>query len=42
MGDTEAAKAEVAKRDEEKLKIGIPGLDWSHEDKNEFDRKVLL
>ena len=40
MGDTDAAVAEIAKREEEKSKSGIPGLDWSYEEKNEFERKV--
>ena len=40
MGDTDAAVADVAKREEEQQKSGIPGLDWSFEEKNEFERKV--
>jgi len=40
MGDTDAAVADVAKREEEQQKTGIPGLDWSFEEKNEFERKV--
>ncbi|CAK8698355.1 pre-mRNA 3' end processing protein WDR33-like [Clavelina lepadiformis] len=41
MGDTDAAAAEIAKRDAERTKSGIPGLDWSFEEKNEFDRKII-
>lgn len=40
MGDADVAAAEIAKREEEKQKSGIPGLDWSYEEKNEFERKV--
>lgn len=38
MGDADVAEAEVAKRDQEEQKYGIPGLDWSYEEKNEFER----
>lgn len=41
MGDADVAAAEIAKRDEEEQRLGIPGLDWSYEEKNEFERKVL-
>nr|XP_002129198.1 pre-mRNA 3' end processing protein WDR33 [Ciona intestinalis] len=43
MGEVDAVVADVAKRDEEaQQKVGIPGLDWSFEEKNEFDRKNLI
>lgn len=42
MGDAVAAAADVAKREEEELKVGIPGLDWSFEEKSEFQRKVSI
>lgn len=42
MGDAAAAVADVAKREEEQMKSGIPGLDWSYEEKNEFERKVRV
>lgn len=40
MGDADVAEAEVAKREQEEQKYGIPGLDWSYEEKNEFERKI--
>nr|XP_039250816.1 pre-mRNA 3' end processing protein WDR33-like [Styela clava] len=40
MGDADVAAADIAKRDEEEQKSGIPGLDWSYEEKNEFERKL--
>nr|CAB3267694.1 pre-mRNA 3' end processing protein WDR33 [Phallusia mammillata] len=42
MGDAVAAAADVAKREEEELKVGIPGLDWSFEERSEFQRKIMV
>lgn len=39
MGDADVAAAEIARRQQENSG-GIPGLDWSYEEKTEFNRKV--